>query len=111
MARSSSISTTIALRDIEWVVTATYSPGTRDYFDKSFGNWLPGDPASLEDIELVSCDVNPPQTLSESDLTKEELEDVECALLDKGVDDWSDRKADDDDRAYDEWKDNRRERD
>ena len=32
-------------------VEATYSPPTQDYFSKSFGNWLPGDP---EDIEIVS---------------------------------------------------------
>ncbi len=26
-------------------------PGSRDYFDRSFGNWLPGDPAEVEILE------------------------------------------------------------
>ncbi len=32
-------------------VEARYSAATSDYFDRGFGNWLPGDP---EDIEILS---------------------------------------------------------
>jgi hypothetical protein len=48
--------------DFETHVSASgsYSPGTSDYFDRSFGNWLPGDPEEIEvesvkfgDLEII----------------------------------------------------------
>lgn len=38
--------------DREVEVRARYTPATSDYFDGSFGNWLPGDP---EDVEVLSA--------------------------------------------------------
>jgi len=49
--------------DLETQVSASgsYSAGTSDYFDRSFGNWLPGDPEEIEvesvkygDLEIIS---------------------------------------------------------
>lgn len=38
--------------DVECKVT----PGSRDYFDRSFGNWLPGDPPEVEILSARSED-------------------------------------------------------
>ena len=62
-----------------YVVTASFTPGSKDYFDRSFGNWLPGDPPTLEDTELTPKDGAPP--VSYDDLPKDEQEKVDEALF------------------------------
>ena len=38
--------------EINLVCTGDYQRKTNDYFDKSFGNWLPGDPESVSDFKI-----------------------------------------------------------
>ena len=33
-------------------LSGSYTPGTDNYFDASWGNWLPGDPECIEDITV-----------------------------------------------------------
>ena len=54
MARARSIEAGVTVDDVDYTVTATFHAGTRDYFCKSFGNWLPGDPDELEGITVVA---------------------------------------------------------
>ncbi len=42
--------------DREVVIEATYSPPTQDYFSKSFGNFLPGDPEEIEVLSVKAMD-------------------------------------------------------
>jgi len=46
--------------ELEARVYYDYSPGTSDYFCKSFGNWLPGDPPEIEveNVELIELGFN-----------------------------------------------------
>jgi hypothetical protein len=41
--------------ELEVRVTYDFTPGSDDYFCKSFGNWLPGDDpeVEIEDVELI----------------------------------------------------------
>ena len=39
-------------KEVEVEIDVDFSPGSRDYFCKSFGNWLPGDPISAEITEI-----------------------------------------------------------
>lgn len=81
-------------------VEATYSPPTRDYFDRSYGNWLPGDP---EDIEIVSV-----TAIDEGADVAEVEADVEG--LEESVRLQADASADDDDSGYDTLEEARGER-
>jgi hypothetical protein len=48
------------IADLEARISYDYSPGSKDYFCQSFGNWLPGDPPEIEveDVELIGIDAN-----------------------------------------------------
>jgi hypothetical protein len=49
-----------------------YESGSRDYFSRSFGNWLPGDPAEFYVLEARRADTD-----EEVELTAEEEAEVE----------------------------------
>jgi hypothetical protein len=51
--------------ELEARVTYDYSPGTKDYFCASFGNWLPGDPeeVELEKVELIEVGMKRPRLI------------------------------------------------
>jgi hypothetical protein len=46
--------------ELEARVYYDYSPGTSDYFDRAYGNWLPGDPPEIEveNVELIELGFN-----------------------------------------------------
>lgn len=57
MARSSTIKVSLydsEEREVE--ITARYYPGSDAYFDKGFGNWLPGDPEDVEAMDARAVD-------------------------------------------------------
>jgi len=68
MAKSLEIRTELNL-DLE--LTGTYKPKTADYFDRGFGNWLPGEPEGVEDLQVfikingVNTDIT--ELISDSD--------------------------------------------
>ena len=63
--------------EIEITFEYNYSGGSDDYFDKSFGNWLPGDP---EDFEVTSAE---DEDGNQVELTKGEEESAyEAAIED-----------------------------
>lgn len=70
---------------VEVDVRGSYYPGTSDYFDKSFGNWLPGDPPEVQ-VERVSrvgsTDSFDPSTLTRRD--QEQLDDAVAAAALEG---------------------------
>jgi hypothetical protein len=39
--------------DRKATVRVNFYPGTSNYFDNSFGNWLPGDPAECDEVSRV----------------------------------------------------------
>ena len=89
----------ITLRDLDWEVTASHSKGSSAYFSRSFGNWLPGDPEEIEDVEFKGDGHQ--FTLSYEDLSPEERSEVEDLISENAVEDeraaWEDaqeRKAD-----------------
>ena len=47
----------ICVAELTARVHFTFTPGTKDYFCKSFGNWLPGDDpeVEIERIDLHEC--------------------------------------------------------
>lgn len=47
-------SVTVNYHGIDIEVEGTYTPGSKDYFDKDFGNWLPGDPFEIDEIIITS---------------------------------------------------------
>jgi hypothetical protein len=103
--RSLKIETIVTLDDIDYEVSASFSRGSRDYFSPSFGNWLPGDPDELEDIEIrnsegieVDFDSLP---LDARTYVEEQLM---LAVEDEAVS----RDSDDDDRRCDADRDDRR---
>ena len=83
--------------DVEYPCTVqfTASKGSRDYFDRSFGNWLPGDPAEVE-IESVTVDDTGDDITAE--LTSIENDQITDAILD-GLDDDGDDEDDARERA------------
>jgi hypothetical protein len=57
MARAQRVTFTVFDEEDRGVeITARYYPGSRDYFDKSFGNYLPGDPEDVEVLKAVAVD-------------------------------------------------------
>ena len=99
-ARKLTVATTLEL-DVE--VETRVTPGTRDYFDRSFGNWLPGDPADVEVDSVTICGVSVPFDA----LPKDAQERIVEAVMDAAEDEARCAEADAADRAYDEWKDRR----
>jgi len=85
--------------DLEAMVSASgnYSPATRDYFDRSFGNWLPGDPEELELVSIKFGDLEIVDHATEAMCTK--VDEILC----EQARDWEPDYPDDfDDREADE---------
>ena len=99
MARARSIEAGVTIDDVDYTVTATFHAGTRDYFSKSFGNWLPGDPDELEDITVVADATK--AEVSFDDFPVKTRRYIEDALMDAAdcearayAEDYAERRAD-----------------
>lgn len=104
MARKTpTIEATLFIDDTTWTVSGTYYAGSKDYFCKSFGNYLPGDPPEVEDITIVNDETGAEINFDSLDRETQRL--VEDAIADAASDYARDREADEGDRAYDEWRD------
>jgi hypothetical protein len=72
-------------------LTVHGTQATRQYFDKAFGNWLPGDPAELE---LVGVEIQQGNTWRKAlPASPLDMDNRDQAVLD-AVDDWWDTHAD-----------------
>lgn len=56
MAKASKVETSIRIGEEDVDISATYWPGSPQYFDRAWGNWLPGDPGDVQDIRLTGED-------------------------------------------------------
>jgi hypothetical protein len=61
-------------------IRGTYHAATRDYFCKSFGNWLPGDP---EDIDILGGEAedegaNVDEVLADTERCEEAIREAAC---------------------------------
>jgi hypothetical protein len=81
--------------DREVAVTARYHAATDDYFDLSFGNYLPGDPEDVEVIALRAVDAG--ANVAEVEARTDKIaEAVREAAADDGPDepdDWREARA------------------
>ena len=64
--------------DADYVVKASYTAGSSDYFDRSWGNWLPGDP---DEIEVLSVIEDSPARTPRPDLL--DAASTDAVLLDR----------------------------
>lgn len=101
MARTKAlhVEASIHLRDEDWTVSASYSPG---YPARPFANWGegdPGEPPEIEDVEIAAD--GHAGVLAYDDLTRDEQLAVDEAIT-LAVPD-----GDDDDRAYEQARDDR----
>lgn len=99
MARSQKVETTVCIDDVEFEVSGVVYPGTPARPWAYGGEGDPGDPGEVTDITIRN-----PETGVEVDydaLCKSDREFIDEALV-LAVDD-----GDDDDRAYDEYRDRR----
>lgn len=102
MARAISISVSVSIGDREYEASGRYYPGSSAYFDAGFGNYLPGDPSEVTDIELRDEDN---QIVDLDSLDRAALAYVEERLADAADTAVADHLADLGDRAYDESRD------
>lgn len=76
-----------------------YESGSQDYFSRSFGNWLPGDPAEFyvlearrtdtgEEIELTEAEEAEVESRAPEILAEEIAEAKISAYEDRMADDW-----------------------
>ena len=96
----------ITLRDLDWEVTASHSKGSRAYFSKSFGNWLPGDPETIEDITLRGDGHK--HTLDYDDLTADEKAEIDNLISDGAAEEERGAWEDEQERRADADRDDRR---
>lgn len=82
--------------DREVQVVATYSPPTRDYYARDPGCWLPGDPESVEVLEVIAVDEG--ANTEEVENRTDEIEEAVRLAAD-------DAAGEDEDAAYEAWKD------
>jgi hypothetical protein len=49
--------------EVEARVTYDYSPGSNPYYDRTYGNWMPGDPPEIEieNVELIELGAKKPR--------------------------------------------------
>jgi hypothetical protein len=91
--------------DLAVAIRGTYHAGTSDYFDRSWGNWLPGDPEDIDilggeaedegaNVEEVLADV----ARCEEAIREAALIDAESARIDDAYDRWRDEQGDDERR-------------
>jgi hypothetical protein len=82
-----------AEREVE--ITARYRGPTGDYFDRSFGNYLPGDPEDVETLKVRAVDEG--ANVAEVEAREDDIaEAVREAAADNGPDepdDWREARA------------------
>ena len=104
-SRSLKVETVVTIDDKDYEVKASYSKGSHAYFSPSFGNWLPGDPDELEDIEVKSSEG---VDVEFDSLPLDTRTYIEEQLMDAVQDAAADAQADEDDRRCDQDRDDRR---
>lgn len=92
----------LCVAELEARVTFDFTPGTKDYFCKSFGNWLPGDDplVEIERIELIEIGVPEPSLVPcpeflVEDIAKYAEEHHMAAMIENGMEDAYDRQQGD----------------
>jgi hypothetical protein len=76
--------TTLTWGDYE--VSGVVTPGTKDHFDRAWGNWLPGDGPEVDDLTVRDADgLDVTGALSDEDLA-----DIGNALCERAGDDEAD---------------------
>jgi hypothetical protein len=75
--------------DLEYTVTAEYTPGTENYFDRTWGNWLPGDPHEIDDVVLVPDGHSTP--LEYGDLLDHERDRLDETIIEAARDEGDER--------------------
>jgi hypothetical protein len=85
--------------EVEARVTYDYSPGSKDYFCQSFGNWLPGDPpeVEIEKVELIEIGSKKPRLVPCHDFLADLISDyamTNCMsqMAENGLEDAYDRQ-------------------
>ena len=102
MARSLKIETVVTIDDTDYEASASFSKGSKDYFDKGFGNWLPGDPDELEDIEVKNAEGI---EVDFEAFSKEAQRYIEECLMVAAEEEAISRESDEGDRRYDAMRD------
>ena len=103
MARSLKIECTVTIDDIDYEVEAVYHKGSKDYFDKGYGNWLPGDPDELEDITIN--DTHRGVLVEFESFEKVDRDYIEECLMVAAEEETISRESDEGDRRYDAMRD------
>lgn len=106
--RSVSVEASVHLRDQDWTVRGEYTRGSEPYFSPSYGNYLPGDPDDLQDIEIAPDGHD--GHLEYDELDREERAEVDEALVLAAEEDAIAAESDEGDRAYDSWRDSQLDR-
>ena len=83
--------------EVEARITYSYSAGCSDYFCKSFGNWLPGDPPEIEieGVQLIELGAKKPRLVPCPDALADQIAEyamVNCMrqMIDNAEEDaWS----------------------
>lgn len=68
------------LKGLQVTVDGEYKKGFKDYFDRSFGNWLPGEPDSVEDLSVYVEGNGHKIDITEA-LSQDELNDLEDRFI------------------------------
>lgn len=93
----------VLVAELEVRVAYSYSPATRAYFDRGYGNWLPGDDAEIEVecawlLEVGSGNRNPKQVPVPDNMEADILEyaHVHCqeGMTSNAIEDAYDRQCD-----------------
>ena len=103
--RSLQVETVVSLDDKDYEVSASFTPGTKDYVDKGWGNWLPGDPPEMEDITIKDGEGN---EVYYDDLPLAARTYIDEQLMLAVEDEEVSRQSDEDDRRSDADRDDRR---
>jgi hypothetical protein len=78
-SRKLTVATTLEL-DLE--VETRVTPGTRDYFDRGYGQYLPGDPAEVEILRVLVNGVD----VGADALSKDDVQSIEEQALEEASD-------------------------
>lgn len=101
--------------DIDARVEFTFEPGSPDYFDKAFGNYLPGDPPSIEieSIKLlgyangnrkIEVEVDGPDALTD-EIHRYVMDRHQDAMVQEGADELRDAHEAAQEARYEAWRD------
>ena len=102
--RSLQVETVVSLDDKDYEVSASFTPGTKDYRDANYG-WLPGDPPEMEDITIKDGEGN---EVYYDDLPLAARTYIDEQLMLAVEDEEVSRQSDEDDRRCDQDRDDRR---